>query len=79
MPQLIGQLNAEEACAVVAKAVQSQQADLAGYDYIVVVRAKSDGRASCLSSLAEDETILTTLRRLVDHVAGGGRNVLRGH
>jgi len=79
MPQLIGQLNAEEACAVVATAVQGKHAELAGYDYIVVIRAKSDGRASMLSSLAENETIMTTPRRLFDHIAGGGRNVLRGH
>ncbi len=79
MPHLIGQLSAEEACAVVAKAVQSQQQELAGYDYICIVRSKNDGQASCLSSIGEDETIRTTLRRLLEHMAVGGRNVLRGH
>ena len=44
MPQLIGQLNAEEACAVVAKAVQSQQNELAGYDYMGALTMKRRAR-----------------------------------
>ncbi len=79
MPLLIGKLNAEEACAVVANALQTKQGELAGYDYIVIVRAKDDGRASVLSSLGDNETIQTTLRRLLEHLASGGRNTLRGH
>ncbi len=76
---LVGQLPAEEACALVAKAIQPYAQELAGYDYIVVVRSKGDGKASMLSSLEENETIATTLRRLLDHIVGGGRNMLRRH
>lgn len=74
---LVGRLNAEEACAVVTNAVREHHRELDGYDYIVIVRAKDDGRASMLSSLAENETVRSTLRFLLDHMAAGGRNLLR--
>lgn len=76
---LIGQLTAEEACAVVTKAIQPHANELQGYDYIVIVRAKNDGLASMVSSLADNETIVTTMRRLLDHIRGGGRNLLHRH
>ena len=79
MPHLIGQLSAEDACAVIANAILPKAPELSGYDYIVVVRAQSNGQASMLSSLAENETIITTLRRLLDHLVGGGRNMLARH